>query len=113
LALQHEVEDYDEADYYVDDDGRVEEVSVEFLFGPLEEGDGEGGFHHGGEDYVDYFEEEDVLECVLVSNISPVCRKMDILHTFKLCPMPDNVAEDVCPPMPFFTPSIIKPNKLA
>jgi hypothetical protein len=62
MALQHEVEDYDEADYDVDDDGSVEEVSVEFLLGPLEEGDGEGGFHDGGEDYVDYFEEEDVLE---------------------------------------------------
>jgi hypothetical protein len=60
--LQHEVKDYDEADYDVDDDGRVEEVDVEFLFGPLEEGDCEGGFHDGGEDYVDYFEEEDILE---------------------------------------------------
>jgi hypothetical protein len=65
LALKHEVEDYNEADYDVDNDGRVEEVDVEFLFGPLEEGDCEGGFHDGGEDYVDYFEEEDVLECVL------------------------------------------------
>lgn len=72
MALQHEVEDYHEADYYVDDDSRVEEVDMEFLFGPLEEGDCEGGFHDGGEDYVDYFEEEDELEYVFVSTVSLV-----------------------------------------
>lgn len=73
--MEHEVEDYDEADYYVDDDGGVEEVDVQFLFGPLEEGNGEGGFHDGSEDYVNYFEEEDVLECVLVSIIFPRCKR--------------------------------------
>jgi hypothetical protein len=36
-------------------------LDVRFLAGPLQEGEGEAGFHGGGEEDVDYFDEEDVL----------------------------------------------------
>jgi hypothetical protein len=57
-ALHEEILHDDDADDGVDDDGGAEEVDLSFRFRPLEECDGQTGFHDAGEDHVDDFEEE-------------------------------------------------------
>jgi len=88
---------------------------VESLFGPLEQGQSETGFHDAGEDDVDDFQEEDGLSGAHFSTPAEdkMRRKVSVLHTFKLTPIPAIPAAVVWFPIPPCTPRMRRASRLA